>query len=111
MQGKLDVLHEMKALIDGKQPSKGGRPSSGIDGATGLFLAELYYEATGKEPGHKSGVNFGPFYRFVMAALTGTHIPINTVTKKGVNLWKEKHSTPKSEIKNLSIYQAFAKNK
>lgn len=114
-KGKLDVLDDMKAFIESIEPSKGGRPPDRISAATGLFLAKLYYEATGKAPGHKSGINGGPFHRFVAAALISTNLTVNTVTKKGVNLWKyQKDCTPptlqKSEIKYLSIYQVFAKN-
>jgi len=114
MQGKLGVLNDLKTLIDGMQLSKGGRPTSRVSAATGLFLAELFYEATGKAPGHKSGVNFGPFHRFVTAAV-GTNMNAGTVTKKGVNLWKDQRnntSSQKTTFENLPIYKALAnKNK
>ena len=113
----LKVFQDMKALIDSTPPLKSGNRNNRVASGYGLILAELYYEATGKKPGHKSGDGSSPFYRFVEAAVASTNINAGTVTKKGVYLWRDRRNntypTPqKVTIKNLKIYQALVnKNK
>jgi len=126
MQGKLGVvedyrkalktLQDMKTLIDRMPPLKSGNRNNRVATGYSLILAELYYEATGKKPGHKSGDGSSPFYRFVTAAVASTNMNAGTMTRKGVELWKDQRNNTsppqKTTIENLLIYQALAnKNK
>lgn len=124
MQGKLGVVEDyrktlkafqdMKTLIDRMEPLKRGNRNNRVASGYGLILTELYYEATGKKPGHKSGDGSSPFYRFVEAAVASTNMNASTVTRKGVELWRDRKkdtsSTPqKTTIMNVDIYNALAK--
>ena len=113
-------LQELRELLESMPPFKSGNRKDRLAIGFGLILADIYHEATGKAPTHKSNDGSGPFYRFVKAATANTIINANTATRKVVNFWKSQNSDPpkrskkkskKTTLQYFDIYKEFAKDK
>lgn len=87
----LITLLPLKAGCDAqvRKWKKGGNKVDieGLDIA--VKLASFYFAATGKAPAPKSGSGYGTFYRFVKAVLAEQSFNADTVTRKGVKLWRD----------------------
>lgn len=112
----VQTIADLRQLIDGLPQLKSGPRVNFVSLLAIQSLPDIYFRATGKDPGHKSSGNQGgPYYRFVKSVLGGIPLNTDTVVRTSVTQWEKKAPRVLSRtcISNphLDFLKALAKSK